>query len=48
LHPAPKERVFINQVRMQDFKKWITQGSNESSGPLFDDILESPIGVSQY
>jgi len=48
LHPAPKERVFINQVRMQDFKKWITQGSNESSGPLFDDILEAPIGVSQY
>ena len=22
----PRENVFINQVRMQDFKKWVTQG----------------------
>jgi len=48
LFPAPKERVFINQVRMQDFKKWITQGSNEQSGPLYEDMLESPVWVPEY
>ncbi len=48
LHPAPKEKVFINQVRMQDFKKWVTQGSNEQSGPLFEDILETPAWVPEY
>jgi DNA-binding LytR/AlgR family response regulator len=48
LSPAPKEKVFINQVRMQDFKKWVTQGSNESSGPLFEDMLESPVWVPEY
>ncbi len=40
LFPATKERVFINQMRMQDFKKWVTQGSNEPSDSLFEDILE--------
>ena len=48
LQPAPKEKVFINQVRMQDFKKWITQGSNEQSGPLFEDMLETPAWVPEY
>ena len=48
LFPATREKVFINQVRMQDFKKWVTQGSNEQAGPLFEDILESQVGVSGY
>jgi two-component system LytT family response regulator len=48
LFPATKEKVFINQVRMQDFKKWVTQGSNEQAGPLFEDILESQMGISDY
>jgi two-component system response regulator LytT len=48
LYPAPREKVFINQVRMQDFKRWVTQGSNEQSGPLFEDILETDISVSNY
>jgi len=48
LSPAPKERVFINQVRMQDFKKWVTQGSNEQTGPLFEDMLESPVWIPDY
>jgi two-component system, LytTR family, response regulator LytT len=48
LYPAPKEKVFINQVRMQEFKKWVTQGSNEQSGPLYEDMLESPVWVPEY
>lgn len=48
LFPATRERVFINQVRMQDFRKWITQGSNEQSGPLFEDMLENYTGISDY
>jgi len=48
LFPATREKVFINQVRMQDFKKWVTQGSNEQSGPLFEDMLENPVGISEY
>jgi two-component system response regulator LytT len=48
LFPATREKVFINQVRMQDFKKWVTQGSNEQSVPLFEDILETRIGISDY
>jgi two-component system, LytTR family, response regulator LytT len=48
LFPATRERVFINQVRMQDFKKWITQGSSEQNAPLFEDILESHAGISDY
>jgi DNA-binding LytR/AlgR family response regulator len=48
LYPATRERVFINQVRMQDFKKWVTQGSNEQSAPLFEDILENSGGFSDY
>ena len=48
LFPAPREKVFINQVRMQDFKKWVTQGSNEQSGPLFEDILETHVGLPNY
>jgi DNA-binding LytR/AlgR family response regulator len=48
LFPATRERVFINQVRMQDFKKWVTQGSNEQASPLFEDILENQIGISEY
>jgi two-component system, LytTR family, response regulator len=48
LFPATKEKVFINQVRMQDFKKWVTQGSNEQSSPLFEDMLENQIGISEY
>jgi two-component system response regulator LytT len=48
LSPAPKEKVFINQVRMQDFKKWVTKGSNEQTGSLFEDMLENPSWVSEY
>ena len=48
LYPATREKVFINQVRMQDFRKWVTQGSNEQSSPLFEDMLESPLGISEY
>jgi two-component system response regulator LytT len=48
LFPATREKVFINQVRMQDFKKWVTQGSNEQASPLFEDMLESQIGISEY
>jgi len=48
LQPAPKEKVFINQVRMQDFKKWLVQGCNESSGPLLEDMLENPVWVPEY
>jgi two-component system, LytTR family, response regulator LytT len=48
LFPATRERVFINQVRMQDFKKWVTQGSNEQASPLFEDMLENPPGISEY
>jgi two-component system, LytTR family, response regulator LytT len=48
LFPATREKVFINQVRMQDFKKWVTQGSNEQAGPLFEDMLENQIGISEY
>jgi two-component system response regulator LytT len=48
LFPATRERVFINQVRMQDFRKWVTQGSNEQSGPLFEDMLENHTGISEY
>ena len=48
LYPATREKVFINQVRMQDFKKWVTQGSNEQSGPLFEDMLESHAGITDY
>jgi two-component system, LytTR family, response regulator LytT len=48
LFPATRERVFINQVRMQDFKKWVTQGSNEQTSPLFEDILENQSGISEY
>lgn len=48
LYPATREKVFINQVRMQDFRKWVTQGSNEQANPLFDDILENPVGISDY
>jgi two-component system response regulator LytT len=48
LYPATREKVFINQVRMQDFKKWVTQGSNEQASPLFEDMLENQIGISDY
>jgi two-component system, LytTR family, response regulator LytT len=48
LFPATREKVFINQVRMQDFKKWVTQGSNEQASPLFEDMLESQVGISEY
>jgi two-component system LytT family response regulator len=48
LFPATREKVFINQVRMQDFKKWVTQGSNEQATPLFEDMLENQIGISEY
>jgi two-component system response regulator LytT len=48
LFPATREKVFINQVRMQDFKKWVTQGSNEQASPLFEDMLEDQIGISEY
>jgi two-component system LytT family response regulator len=48
LFPATREKVFINQVRMQDFKKWVTQGSNEQASPLFEDMLENQIGISEY
>ena len=48
LYPATREKVFINQVRMQDFKKWVTQGSNEQASPLFEDMLENQIGISEY
>ena len=48
LFPATREKVFINQVRMQDFKKWVTQGSNEQASPLFEDMLENQIGISDY
>lgn len=48
LFPATREKVFINQVRMQDFKKWVTQGSNEQASPLFEDMLENHIGISEY
>ena len=45
LYPATREKVFINQVRMQDFRKWVTQGSNEQYSPLFEDMLESTLGI---
>jgi two-component system response regulator LytT len=48
LFPAPREKVFINQVRMQDFKKWVTKGSNEQEGPLFEDILDPHNGYADY
>jgi two-component system, LytTR family, response regulator LytT len=48
LYPPTREKVFINQVRMQDFKKWVTQGSNDQSGALFEDMLESYTGFSDY
>jgi len=48
LFPLTREKVFINQVRMQDFKKWVTQGSNEQASPLFEDMLENQIGISEY
>ena len=48
LYPATREKVFINQVRMQDFKKWVTQGSNEQASPLFEDMLENQMGISDY
>jgi two-component system LytT family response regulator len=48
LYPAPREKVFINQVRMQDFKKWVTRGSNEQSSPLFEDMLENHTGFPDY
>jgi two-component system LytT family response regulator len=48
LFPSTREKVFINQVRMQDFKKWVTQGSNEQASPLFEDMLENQIGISEY
>lgn len=48
LFPVTREKVFINQVRMQDFKKWVTQGSNEQASPLFEDMLENQIGISEY
>jgi two-component system response regulator LytT len=48
LFPATREKVFINQVRMQEFRKWVTQGSNELTSPLYEDILEDSIGVSDY
>jgi two-component system response regulator LytT len=48
LYPTTREKVFINQVRMHDFRKWVTQGSNEQSSPLFEDILENPLGISDY
>jgi two-component system, LytTR family, response regulator len=48
LFPATREKVFINQVRMQDFKKWVTQGSNEQASPLFEDMLENQVGISEY
>jgi len=48
LYPQTREKVFINQVRMQDFKKWVTQGSNDQSGVLFEDMLESHSGFSDY
>lgn len=47
LLPATKERVFINQMRMQEFKKWVTQGSHETSGSLFEeDILDDSSWVA--
>ena len=48
LYPAPREKVFINQVRMQDFKKWVTLGSNEQSSLLFEDMLENHTGFPDY
>jgi hypothetical protein len=48
LFPATRDKVFINQVRMQDFRKWVTQGSNEQTTPLFEDILDNPVGISDY
>jgi DNA-binding LytR/AlgR family response regulator len=48
LYPATKERVFINQVKMQEFRKWVTQGSNEQSVPLFEDMLEDRAWVPEY
>jgi two-component system LytT family response regulator len=26
LYPAPREKVFINQLRMQDFRRWVATG----------------------
>jgi two-component system response regulator LytT len=48
LFPVPKEKVFINQVRMQDFKKWVTMGSSEQENPLLEDMLDTSNGYSDY
>jgi hypothetical protein len=43
LYPAPKERVFINQLKMQDFKKWVTTGITSTADIFVDDILQGPV-----
>jgi two-component system response regulator LytT len=48
LYPVTREKVFINQVRMQDFRRWVMQGSNEQSSPLFEDMLENQVGFPGY
>jgi two-component system, LytTR family, response regulator LytT len=32
---APKEMVFINQVSMQDFRRWLTKSANKQLSQLF-------------
>ncbi|MEO6961699.1 MAG: LytTR family DNA-binding domain-containing protein [Puia sp.] len=42
LYPATREKVFINQIKMQDFRKWIATGmQRQEENQMIDDALKS-------
>jgi two-component system, LytTR family, response regulator LytT len=43
LCPPPREKVFINQTRMQDFRKWIATGQRSDAGRFQDDLLQHEV-----
>ena len=43
LYPGPKEKVFINQLKMQDFKKWVTTGIASTDDIFIDNILQDQL-----
>lgn len=43
LYPATKEKVFINQLKMQDFKKWVTMGITTVEDHFVDNIFQGQL-----
>jgi DNA-binding LytR/AlgR family response regulator len=38
LNPAPKEKVFMSQQRVKDFRKWILTGEKNKEELFFDNV----------